>query len=276
LFSGIDDAVAAQEATIGASLGDLVTFLSHQIVDNTITAQWVGASGPAKIGDVGGQGQGSSIAFLGGVGNTVTAVSFEAVQSASVGEGVGIHDTIITLLADVDDSISAGFFFGASGRATVAVDVVPVVTLFFVVLVDHGIATVGEGASGSASIGDSVAVQCSVVADFPCVNDTVAATEPSAVVSARVGVGVGISCTLVALLTRPAFESSISTAAGCSLRNLRPKSVQDWVVASNAEQDCDVSSCSGVGGMLEMNLHIKSLSIDGVFAWGVEFQTVKV
>jgi len=190
LLSSVDNTIAAQETAVGASLRHFVAFFSHQIINDAITTNREGASGSAKVGDVGGQGQNASIALFGGINNTITAVSLEAVQSAGVGEGIGVHDSIVALLANVEDAIPACLFSGTSGRASISIDAISIVTLFSVVLVDHTVSAVWECAGRSARIRDSVAVQSSIVANFSCVDDAVSAAEPSAVGSAGVGVSV--------------------------------------------------------------------------------------
>lgn len=178
-------------------LGTVVAFLTVGSVDDTVTAVWLGAVSTAGVGG-GVVVPGTLVALFQRVDDTITTGGELAVGSALV-SSVSVEGTVIALLSCRSFQVSVSAFLSASGVASVASDMVRVIT--GLVGVNNTITAVGKDTVQSASILGTVGVVVSVVTTLVMVDDSVTACGFGAVGSASVG-DVSVVASVVACLVR--------------------------------------------------------------------------
>jgi hypothetical protein len=198
----IDTSVSAQEGACGSASGVAIqqsVVALFTVIFDTITANRKRAVGSAGIGDSGREV--SAVALFTDVQNSVSASWQFAVGSASGSLLVRVVDTQVALLVLTLDSITT--FILAVGVATITIDVVSVVTSFTHQVINDTITTVGENASGSASVGGKGIKDPLVALFLATVNDAITAVRHSAVGSASIGQVIVVGGSVVALLSNP-------------------------------------------------------------------------
>jgi len=180
-----------------------VALLTVGRVDDTIAAVWLVAVSTASVG-FGVGVVGTIITLFAGVDNTITAEGELAVGSADI-SNVGVSRSEIALFASRDFEVSVTAFKTASGVATVAGNGVVIVASF--VAVNDTITTFGENAVHSASVLLAVAVGVAVIALLNNIDDTITTNWVHAVGSASVG-EICVVATMIALLSGAVVQSA--------------------------------------------------------------------
>jgi len=151
-----------------------------------------------------------------------------AIKSASIGDGISIQNTIITLLPIIKDVISTFWqhasgsasvrsevriehsvvtefvwfkqavsaFFTAKRCASVSILVVTVITFLIKKCVNNSVSTEREDTVGSASVGQ-IGIQQSLIANLLGIDDSVSAIRKAAICSTAIGDAVTVLSTSV-------------------------------------------------------------------------------
>lgn len=173
--------------------GTIVALLTVGSVDDTITTEGNSAVGSAGVG-AGVGVLGTVVTLLKEVDNTITTERKFAVEATVVG-GVGVGSTQVALLSGFEVAVTA--FTSASGVTTIEGKVVAIVT--GLTTVHDTITASGESAVESASILDGVGVEATLVTELTGVEDAITTDGAEAVGSAAVG-EVGVVAAMVAFL----------------------------------------------------------------------------
>lgn len=185
----------------------VIALLTIGSIDDTITAKWNSAVGSASIGSGVGVVH-TSVTLFQAVQDTITANWELAVGSAGVGN-VGVGSTEIAFFSSFEVSVTALEF--ARWVTSIKREVVLVVALF--TSIDNTVTAFGKGAGNSASVGEGVAVLDSVITEFSGVDDTVTASWAKASGSAAVG-GVSVVASVIAFLGGVDWFESATTHLG--------------------------------------------------------------
>lgn len=174
----------------------LVTKLTKQVIDDTITTVGKGTVRSASVGGIYVVG-GTIIALLTSIDDTITTERKLTVESATARESVGVERSSITNFTRINTSITALKL--TARRATITVGGISIITSLIAELVNNTITALGDTTPRSAGI-RFVGVGSTVVTLFQSIQNTITTSPQSAISSASVGDGIRIVDSVIAFL----------------------------------------------------------------------------
>jgi len=127
----------------------LITKLSKQVIDDTITTVWKGASWSASVGSIE-IISGTIITLLTSIHDTVTTTRKLTVESATSRESVGVERSSITNFTRINSSITTLKL--TTSRATITIGGISIITSLHAELVNNTIAALRNTAPWSTGI----------------------------------------------------------------------------------------------------------------------------
>lgn len=300
-FAGSGSASIGNGSRVGSSV---ITFFTGGSINDSVTAEKSARSGASA----------ASVTLFTGINDSITTLGKNTVGSASVGSGGTVGSTIITFLASIEGSITASVegtissasvvfvvrvvnsfvallvlsfntitaFKLAVGVAFVTVDIVSIITSLTQEVINNTVTTVGNDASGSASVGE-VAIPSSVITLLLRVDNSITTVGHSAARSASVRKMIVVVGTVIAFLLGPAsvppgldilLDSVTASAFGDRWKTIEDGLQNRVGIGTLLEQDRDNSHSvrsRDVGSVEQLNFEGESLGSNVVFAGFVEF-----
>jgi len=188
------------------------------------------------------------------------------------------------LLVTFDNAVTAFEF--AVFVTSITINIVSVVALFKESIVNNTIPTSRKGAGRSASVWQTC-IHRTLVAKFVGIDNTIAASWESAVGSASVGDGIGVQRSIIALLScngsvreqSSIFFHTISTSAvglrGKSVKNLLQESIFRCASGEQDRQDRRSLDSGVLGGVEELNFEGELLISNPVLTGFVELDVTQ-
>lgn len=175
----------------------IIAQFAKEMIDNSITAVGkcaVGSAGIRGIEVVGG----TIIALFTSINNSVTTFGKLTVETAAARKSIGVERASITNFTRVNTSITALGL--ATSRTTITISIVTVITSLTAKGINDTITALGDTAPRSAGI-RFVSIQRTVITFFQGIQNTITTCPQSAIRSASIGNRIGIEDTIIAFLT---------------------------------------------------------------------------